>query len=90
MELTCLEEDNKHMPDNLESKPHTSPDSFTTMAKYKFSHLLSFKYYPSNPPLKLLKITILSPFINNLWNHFYSESGLRSPFHFFSSDYFPT
>lgn len=55
MEVTCLEEDNKHMPNNLESKPNTSPDSFTTMAKYKVSHLLSFKYCPSNPPFIVTK-----------------------------------
>lgn len=72
------------MPNNLESKPHISPDFLTTTAKYKVSCSLSFKYCSSNPPLKLLKISILSPFFNNLWNHFYSQSGLRSPFHFFS------
>lgn len=83
MEVTHLEHDNKHVPNNLESKPHISQDSLTTTAKYKVSHSFSFKYCSSNPPLKLLKISILSPFINNLWNHFYSQSGLRSPFHFF-------
>lgn len=90
MEVTCLEDDNKHMPNSLDSKPHISPDTLTIMAKYNISHLLSFKYCPLDVPLKLLKTTILSPFINNLWIHFYSESGLRSPFHFFPSDYFPT
>lgn len=75
--------DEEHIANNPDSKALCLPDfSFASTVRLNISHLLLSNIALPNPPLELLKLAVLSPFINNFWSHFYFESGLRLPFHF--------
>lgn len=82
--VTCLKDNRKHAPNNPYSKPACLPTPPSLLWLGTMSHIcFPSNVALSNPPLKLLKCAVLSPFTNHLLSHFYSESGLRLPFHFF-------